>query len=98
MVCLVFFAPLLAVACVMAWAGGGPVLIGRRVARPDGSSFTAWRFNVRGRTADAAPGTAGGAGFGRFGRFLYRTRLEVMPHFVNVARGDMALGELFREI
>ena len=67
--CLIFFAPLFGLAYLMARAGGGPGLIGRQLTRPDGSCFTAWRFNTGGRNAGAAMAVVGG-GFGGDGGFL----------------------------
>lgn len=82
--CLAFFSPLLAAAYLVARAGGGPALVRRPMTRPDGRRFTALNFNFQGGRRGAV------------GRFVRWSRLDTMPLLISVARGDMALAEVFR--
>jgi lipopolysaccharide/colanic/teichoic acid biosynthesis glycosyltransferase len=99
--CLVFFAPLAAVIyALLLVQGEAPFAVQRRV-RADGTSCTVWRFRTA-RPMERPLGRPAGSARRRLlatlGAFLYWSRLEVLPTFYNVLRGDISLREMLRDI
>ncbi|MFG1608591.1 sugar transferase [Actinoplanes sp. NPDC049265] len=89
---LVLTAPLmLAVAAVVAWRLGRPVLF--RQPRPglNGRVFTMVKFRTM-RDVDPARGLVTDADrMTRLGRILRATSVDELPTFINILRGDMSL-------
>ena len=101
LLCLIFFAPLLLAVYLLVGADGGPVFVSHERTRADGTIFKVWNFRT---TKQQTPRTfrnnqiePENPNFTKFGRALYRTRLDVLPGFHNVLKGDMSLAEMMQD-
>jgi O-antigen biosynthesis protein WbqP len=101
LLCLIFFAPLLLAIYLLVRADGGRGFVSHERARRDGTIFEVWKFRT---TKQQTPRTFRNSqfepesqNFTKFGRVLYRTRLDVLPSFLNVLKGDMSLAEMMQD-
>jgi lipopolysaccharide/colanic/teichoic acid biosynthesis glycosyltransferase len=97
----VFFAPLTVFIYLLLRIQGVAAFTVQQRIREDGTPYTLWRF----RTADLVEKHAGmrvDSARRRLlvevGAFLYWSRLEALPAFYNVLRGDISLREMMLEI
>jgi sugar transferase (PEP-CTERM system associated) len=72
----------------------GPILYGQERVGEGGRTFTVWKFRSMRTDAESA-GTPiwasdGDSRITRVGRFIRKTRLDELPQFWNVLRGDMS--------
>jgi exopolysaccharide biosynthesis polyprenyl glycosylphosphotransferase len=83
----------LAIAVAIKLNSPGPVLERQRRAGLDGKLFTRFKFRTTRQDAPAAGGdrASGDPRVTRIGRLLRRHRLDALPEFINVLRGEMAL-------
>ncbi len=102
LLCLIFFAPLLLAIYLLVRADGGHAFVSHDRPRRDGTVFKVWNFRT---TKQQTPRTfrnnqiePESPNFTKFGRVLYRTRLDVLPRLLNVLRGDMSLAEMMQDI
>jgi lipopolysaccharide/colanic/teichoic acid biosynthesis glycosyltransferase len=99
--CLVFFAPLTAIIYFLLRIEGKAVFTVQQRVREDGTSYNVWRFRTAGLGEKPVGMRANSARrrlLTRVGAFLRWSRLEVLPTFYNVFRGDINLQEMLREI
>ncbi|MGC2635985.1 MAG: sugar transferase [Acidobacteriaceae bacterium] len=94
LVALIGFAPVMLIAAALVRFGSrGPVLFRQRRMGRDGKEFTLYKFRSM-REAEGS-GSAitvmGDARITRVGAFLRRYKLDELPQFWNVLRGDMGL-------
>ena len=103
--CAIFFAPLLLSVYLPVRADEGPALVGHEHVRQDGTSVSAWRF----RTVQWGGGRLGGGSRGRdegsdpenpeftaVGRFLRKTRIDILPLLYNVVRGELSFFDMLQ--
>ena len=91
--CALFFAPLFVTIYLLVKTDGGPAIVAFERAKSDGTTFTAWRF----RTTNPKPlAGAEPTSFTRLGALLHRYRLDQLPEFANVIRGEMTLTEMMQ--
>ena len=99
---LVFFAPLMLAVYMAVRADGGPAFVGRDRAGRDGTIFKVWNFRTTKqqtlRTFRNNQIELTNPDFTRVGRILYRARLENLPSFYNVFKGDMSLAEMMQNL
>lgn len=99
---LVFFAPLMLVVYLAVRADGGPAFVGHDRAGRDGAIFKVWNFRITKhqtlRTIRNDKIEQGNPDFTKVGRVLYRARLEMLPSFYNVSKGDMSLVEMMQDL
>ena len=101
LLCLIFFAPLLLAIYLLVRADGGHAFVSHERTRADGTIFKVWDFRTtkrqtprmfrNNRIEPESPN------FTKFGRLLYRARLDALPRLLNVLRGDMSLAEMMQE-
>ena len=99
--CLVFFAPLTAFIYFLLRIEGEAAFTVQQCVREDGTSCNVWRFRTAGLLEKPLGMRANSARrwpLTRVGAFLCWSRLEVLPTFYNVFRGDISLQEMLREI
>ncbi len=93
--CLVALPIMLLVALAIKLASPGPVLYHQHRIGQHGRLFTLHKFRTMRVDAEAETGavwaTEGDPRVTRIGRFLRRVRLDELPQFWNVFRGDMSL-------
>ena len=101
LLCLIFFAPLFLAIYLLVRADGGPAIVSHERTRADGTIFKVWKFRT---TKQQTPRTfrnnriePESPNFTKFGRVLYRARLDVLPSFHNVLKGDMCLAEMTQD-
>ncbi len=101
LLCLIFFAPLLLAIYLLVRADGGHAFVSHERTRADGTIFKVWNFRT---TKQQTPRTfrnnqiePESPYFTKLGRVLYRTRLDVLPSFYNVLKGDMSLAEMMQD-
>ena len=71
---------------------GRPICFRQRRAGRDGLDFELVKFRTMKNTKDASGQLLpDDQRVGRIGRFLRRTRLDELPEFINIIRGEMAL-------
>ena len=99
---LVFFAPLMLVVYLAVRADGGPAFAGHDRAGRDGTIFKVWNFRTTKqqtlRTFRKNQIELGNPDFTKVGRVLFRARLEMLPSFYNVSKGDMSLAEMMQDL
>jgi len=82
------------VALGVRWSSPGPALYHQQRVGLNGKLFTVHKFRSMRQDAEKATGavwaTQGDTRVTPFGRFLRRTRLDELPQFWNVIRGDMS--------
>ena len=92
---LVLFSPvLLLIALLIKIEDGGPVFFKQARCTKDARVFDILKF--RSMVVDAekygvTPCTDGDARITRIGRFIRKTRLDEMPQFINILKGDMSI-------
>jgi putative colanic acid biosysnthesis UDP-glucose lipid carrier transferase len=72
----------------------GPILIRQRCHGRNGRIFNALRFRTVREAEDGEAfwqGSMADQSMTRVGRFLCLTRLDVLPQFINVLRGEMSI-------
>ena len=101
LICLIFFAPLILAIYLLVRADGGRAFVSHDRPRGDGTIFEVWNFRT---TKQGTPRTfrnnqiePESLDFTKFGGVLYRTRLDVLPSFLNVLKGDMSLAEMLQD-
>lgn len=90
--------PMLAIALAIRMEGGGPILFRQMRMGYRGEIFEMLKFRTMTDTArcagsdgrDAAITAAGDQRITRLGRLLRRTRVDELPQFFNILRGDMS--------
>lgn len=92
---LVFFSPVLAAIALMIKAGsGGPVFFRHERIGRYGKPFTMYKFRSMWEDAEKYGPQLSYKNDPRvtpFGRFLRRTKLDELPNFLNVLKGDMSI-------
>lgn len=91
--CVLFLMPLFAAVYFLVKMDGGPALVAIERKLSDGTTLKAWRFRT------TIPEPRAGAdipSFTRLGVLLHRYRLDQLPEFANVIRGEMTLNEMMR--
>ncbi len=90
LLCLIFFAPLFLAIYLLVRADGGHVFVSHERSRGDGTIFKVWNFRT---TKQQTPRTfrnnqiePDSLNFTKFGRLLFRARLDVLPSFYNVLK------------
>ena len=91
---LVLAIPMVAIACKVKLDSPGPVIYAQRRLGKDGRVFEMYKFRSMYLDAEAK-GARWAAGddprVTPFGRFMRKTRLDEIPQFWNVVKGDMSL-------
>jgi len=92
----IVFSPLMLVAAIgIKLTSQGPVLYRQTRVGLDNRLFTLYKFRSMRQNAEASTGAVWAAKddprITRFGKFLRRSRLDEVPQFFNVLRGDMAI-------
>jgi sugar transferase (PEP-CTERM system associated) len=85
---------MLAVAALIAFTDGRPILYSQERVGRAGKVYRLWKFRTMRRDAErtgAAWATDGDPRVLRVGRFLRRSRLDELPQLWNVLRGEMSL-------
>ena len=98
---LLLLAPLFAVIYLVLRLAGEAPFTRQQYVREDGASVTVWRFNAAGlleERAEISPNPVGRWLRPRVGAFLYDSRLDLLPTFYNVLRGEISLQDMLREI
>ena len=100
-ICLVFFAPLIVFIYLLVRAEGEATITVQQRVRKDETSYNVWRFRMAGQ-GEKPDGVRENSArrwlLTRVGAFLFWSRLEVLPMFYNVFRGDISLQEMLHEI
>lgn len=91
--CALFLMPLIAVVYMLVKIDGGPALVAVERELSDGTTLTAWRFRT---TIPEPPARAHTPPFTRLGALLHRYRLDQLPEFASVIRGEMTLNDMLR--
>ncbi|HTX42380.1 MAG TPA: sugar transferase [Acidobacteriaceae bacterium] len=91
---LVALMPLMAVVAALIWLdSGGPVLFRQKRMGGNGREFTLCKFRSmrKARDRNSCITVSGDSRITRVGAFLRRYKLDELPQFWNVLRGDMSL-------
>jgi len=91
--CVLFLMPLFAAVYLLVKIDGGPALVAVERKLSDGTTLKAWRFRT---TIPGPPARAHTPPFTRLGALLHRYRLDQLPEFANVIRGEMTLNDMLR--
>lgn len=93
---LVYLAPvILVVALLLKFEANGPILIRRRRCLPNTGPVDMWEFRTTAPADDpSSPWSAETSG--TLGNFLRVSRLDLLPRLVNMVRGEVNFGSLFR--
>lgn len=91
--CVLFLMPLFAAVYFLVKLDGGPALVAIERQLSDGTTLRTWRFRT---TIPGLPLRAGAPSFTRLGALLHKYRLDQLPEFAAVIRGEMTLNELLR--
>ena len=93
--CLVLLSPLMAtLALLIRFSGKGPVIFRQERIGRYGKPFMIYKFRSMGDDAESGGPQLAVEGDTRItplGRFMRRHRLDEMPNFINVLRGEMSL-------
>ncbi len=94
LMCLLLFAPLMvAIAIAVRAESGGPILFRQRRVGKNRKVFTLYKFRSMwtdgGRNGNFRPTQLNDERLTRVGRWLRRTRLDELPQFYNILKGDM---------
>lgn len=90
---LIVFSPLLLVIAVAIWLETGrPIIFSQQRLGRGFRQFAIWKFRTM-RTSNDGPRltVTGDVRITRVGRFLRLSKLDELPQFVNVLRGDMSI-------
>lgn len=80
---------------------GEPAFTAQPYIRDDGSAQQVWQFHIAGllKTPPGKDPDSGGRWLCcKVGRFLFLSRLELLPMLYNVCRGEITLPEMLNEI
>lgn len=92
---LIMAVPMLFIAIAIKIEDGGPVLFKQKRCTKDGKVFEILKFRSMVVDAEkdgmAHPAVDGDSRITRVGKFLRRYRLDEVPQFINVLKGDMSL-------
>lgn len=90
---LIVLSPLLALLAVMVWRSSpGPILFRQERVGLNGKPFMLLKFRSMRQSNEGPAVTAGGdARITRVGAFMRQWKLDELPQFINVLRGEMAL-------
>jgi putative colanic acid biosysnthesis UDP-glucose lipid carrier transferase len=91
---LLFLPSALLIALAIKLDSPGPILIRQRCHGHNGRIFKALRFRTVGEAEEgeaSCQGSMADESMTRVGWFLCRTRLDVLPQFINVLRGEMSI-------
>ncbi len=82
-----------AVTIAIRWASPGPVLFRQKRVGRNGTRFTMFKFRtmIRSRRNRLAISTVDDPAISSIGRLLRRWKLDELPQFLNVVRGEMSL-------
>lgn len=94
---LIYFAPvMLAVALLIKFDSQGPVIMRQNRRGANGENFSSWEFRTCMGADSSVRNASERSQQTELGAFLCETRLDLLPRLVNMLRGEVSFGSLFR--